>query len=40
LQDVFAALLVVTSLSLLNFTFTNQRERATAFGCPGPVLDR
>ncbi|MFI0939351.1 MFS transporter [Streptomyces sp. NPDC021020] len=38
LQGVFAALLAPAALSLLNVTFTDPRERATAFGVYGGVL--
>jgi EmrB/QacA subfamily drug resistance transporter len=38
LQGCFAALLAPAALSLLNVTFTNRRERATAFGVYGAVL--
>ena len=38
LQGVFAAVLTPASLSLLNVTFTNRRERAAAFGVYGGVL--
>lgn len=38
LQGVFAAVLAPASLSLLNVTFTDRRERATAFGVYGAVL--
>ncbi|MFI0480121.1 DHA2 family efflux MFS transporter permease subunit [Actinomadura sp. 9N215] len=38
LQGTFAALLAPASLSLLNTTFTDRRERATAFGVYGAVL--
>jgi EmrB/QacA subfamily drug resistance transporter len=38
LQGVFAALLAPAALSLLNVTFTDKRERATAFGVYGAVL--
>jgi EmrB/QacA subfamily drug resistance transporter len=37
-QGVFAALLAPASLSLLNVTFTDRRERAAAFGVYGAVL--
>jgi EmrB/QacA subfamily drug resistance transporter len=38
LQGAFAALLAPAALSLLNVTFTDRRERATAFGVYGAVL--
>lgn len=37
-QGTFAAVLTPASLSLLNVTFTDRRERATAFGVYGAVL--